>query len=709
MANKFYKTSGFLTKYGNRDSWADYARANVNGRHDLTVSDERGCAFLLLDPNWDNEQISTVRTYRLYINAPTEGYSMINSDVSNINPFPMVDTTISGTNTINTTRPIGQWSAIYSFTYDKYRTALSAWAYAKTGRDLPNDLGGAVWIDTSQLPYYLSNDPDLYEKVKKYVDNGDFSDAENADILDERLYAIWYVGYAGGSKNSVYTIASDIPQFADGGSKFYGKGTVTRIHLKQGYKWDNGDYTPAGESALSYGQTFSTDIQSVIESSYGVFGNADKIALKLADLTNVTTLRLEFWADYTDSDGSTVETPHGFVDFDHVTVDDYGFITSPTQDQIIFEAGKVLSDDNSNPSNAEIDDEVSDEIEDNDGITEDGSNIGNYTYALNRSEAQGLMVNLWNSTFIDNIKLINNTPIENIVSLKVFPFDIPCDSTDTSIIVGNVSLSPATGRLLTDGTYKKRNGIALWNSLIKDGFSGNLKYLNYSPYTTVELYLPFVGLRELPVDTLMHFAEDSGNLIITYYIDLITGDATVVVHLQNDNLIESTDTAPLLLEHCNVAIDVPISAQNQNQVLATYAQNALSAGFSIGNGLMTGNVAGAVSGTVNAGVNSVLTQYHTTNKGTPQPRTALRLAMCPYLRITRPKVWSVGDIGSNKRRKYLELKGGVLNEITNIGSLRGFIKVQNPTIAVDGATKSEQDEINRLLAEGVFYNPSKSN
>lgn len=685
MANKYFKHSDFLTKFGSRDSWADYARACVNGRHDFNILDDNGSAFLLLDRNFDNENITTVRTYRLYANAPTLGYSMINSDISNQSPFPMVDTTISGTIEIETTRPLGQWTPIYSFTYSKFRNDLNGWNYEKTGATLPRDLDGSVWFDISQLPYYFSDDANLYEKVKKYVDNGDYSDAENASDLDEKLFAEWTIGYTN-SNDTVYSLAVNCPSFHNQNSKFFGKNDVASVYLKIQYVIGE-TLVSIYENTYTYGTTWTGKLSSIIgDSDLPV---AQQLANKIASVLDLDRITLSFEVRLPDG----VLTSYGRVVFDHSNLIEYLFpeyesTTTPQGDRFIFKQGVVLSDNDSDISNPDDEESESDTETETETSEITGTGLLTRTYVLTPQEIQGIGAFLWGASFIQNIRLLNNSPIENIVSCKLFPFNLSGES--GNVVIGNVD-TETEGQIASKNVVKyESNVITIPKYFIHK--ADNLAFLDYAPYTKVEIFLPFIGIKELPTDICM-----GKRLKLKWWIDLVCG--TVETNVYIEDIENSNNFHCIYIFNSQCGVDIPLTAQNLSQVQSAYIQNAISGGISLASGNISG-VASSINGAIN-------TQYHTQTSGTPAPATALQANLNPYVRIIRPKIQYLGTVNANspneeKCKMYKHLNGVPCYEVKNLGECVGYTEVENPQIEIDGALSKEVDEVLRLLSQGVI-------
>ena len=71
---------------------------------------------------------------------------------------------------------------------------------------------------------------------------------------------------------------------------------------------------------------------------------------------------------------------------------------------------------------------------------------------------------MWSDSFFDNIKLINNSPIENVVSVKAIPCDFLTEASK-NIVLGNVETT-VQGNPLTNNYIKKTIGIL--NQLIEE-------------------------------------------------------------------------------------------------------------------------------------------------------------------------------------------------------------------------------------------------
>ena len=523
-----------------------------------------------------------------------------------------------------------------------------------------------------------------------YIERGDTSKAVNSQEFDEVLYALWTVGYTN-SNDTIYSVACNCPQFYDPNSRFYGLANVAAIRLTCAYSIGE-SLTTVYKTNYQYGDTWSGQLSKVI--GYDQESIANQIAEKIADFMNFDSLMIKFEVSVPDSeneDGYT-DAPEGFVEFNHARVNDYGFTEDYTLDEIHFKSGVVLDDEDSDISNPDPDKEDSDTETDPTISDVTGSGLLTKTYMLTPQEAQGIGAFLWGADYMTNIRLLTTSPIENVVSCKLFPFEVTGQS--ANVVIGNVD-SLTTADVIEKNVIKKTSNVLSVPHFYKSQ-ADNLEFLDYDPYTKVEIFLPFIGIKELPTDIVM-----GGTLKIQWFFDLVCG--TVETHVLCDSTTDrgnnNSGYHTLLIFNSQCGADIPLTSQNMAQVQSAYIQNAIGGGLS----LASGNIAGAVQSMAGA----ITTQYHSQTHGTPSPNTAVQTDLTPYIRITRPfaKLQGTNKSGASDEepcKVYKKLMGAPLYEVYTLGSLDGYSEIENPQIAVAGALKEEVDEINRLLAEGVI-------
>lgn len=287
------------------------------------------------------------------------------------------------------------------------------------------------------------------------------------------------------------------------------------------------------------------------------------------------------------------------------------------------------------------------------------------TYAMTESNLKALGKKLWDNSFLENISMINNSPIENILSVKSFPFPIS-GGTSKNVILGNVNMEVTGNELQSSYTPIKTIG----TFKVDKKFNGVLEWLNY--HTQVICYLPYIGFIELNIKEIL-------NKIVTlkYIYDVITGVCTACFYANNIEICKYSGT---------IAIDIPITASNRAQVESGYIMSALGA---IGS-LLTGNLMGFAGSAFGA----LMNQNHFTTKGSPSPSCDAFDEQKAFIIIDYPVYYQPTN--------YAHDYGYPCNLSMKLGNCKGFTKCAN--VDVDGlsCTEEERAELKRLLESGVY-------
>lgn len=304
-----------------------------------------------------------------------------------------------------------------------------------------------------------------------------------------------------------------------------------------------------------------------------------------------------------------------------------------------------------------------DDADDNTGDVSAGIGVLTSTFKMTKERLVQLGQFLWSANIFDQFSLINNNPIENIVSCKSIP--INTDGTNQEIVLGNVSTG-VNGEKISNNFSKQVIGSILINEHYHN-------FLDYTPYTNVILYLPYIGFKELDTTLVMN-----KTIQVIYTVDSITGGCLAQVYVNNVRLYEFTG---------NVGIDIPITASNRAQVEAGYIQAGVGAAMSA----VGGNVGSAVTSLLN----SATSQYHYSSTGNPNPMCVASTNRTCYVIIDRPNYQNLKAFNHTRGRKCYLSK--------TIGSLHGFT-VCNSNIDLSGinATQSELEELKDILSSGFY-------
>ena len=287
------------------------------------------------------------------------------------------------------------------------------------------------------------------------------------------------------------------------------------------------------------------------------------------------------------------------------------------------------------------------------------------TYAMTEENLKLLGKKLWDDSFLENISMINNSPIENILAVKSFPFPIS-GGTSKNVILGNVNME-ITGNELPS-SFIPRKTIGTFK--VDKKFSGVLEWLNY--HIEVICYLPYIGFVELNIKEIL-----DKTVTLKYIYDVITGVCTACFYAGVIEICKYSGT---------IAIDIPITASNRAQVEAGYITSAIGAIASLKSRNWLG-VAGSAFG-------ALMNQNHFTTKGSPSPSCDAFDEQKAFIIIDYPVYYPPTN--------YAHDYGYPCNLSMKLGNCKGFTKCAN--VDVDGlsCTEEERAELKRLLESGVY-------
>ena len=339
--------------------------------------------------------------------------------------------------------------------------------------------------------------------------------------------------------------------------------------------------------------------------------------------------------------------------------DMYDAVITNTEDGSTFEvlAGQGDPEDDYTPSEDNDDDpNHEDEV-----IIETSGALAS-CYSMTKERLQSLGNFLFSSSFLDNILLINNNPIENILSIKALPFTIT--GTTEAIKLGNVDT----------GINGEKCSECLKYTL--GSFTINEKYhsfLDYAPFTSVEIYLPCIGLCDLDVNVLVN-----RSITINYIVDCITGSLKVQLLYNSKPLYQFNGT---------IGVDIPIASSNRAQV----ELGLLSSGIGAISSIASGNVMGAVY----SGLNIASSQYHTNTSGCASANTEFHNNRTCYVIVNRPKADTISA--------YNSTHGKPCNLTKRLGNLHGMTKVNKDVQLKNiSCTEEERNLLRELLTNGII-------
>ena len=285
------------------------------------------------------------------------------------------------------------------------------------------------------------------------------------------------------------------------------------------------------------------------------------------------------------------------------------------------------------------------------------------TYKIDQIELKKLSQFLWSSGFFDNILLVNNSPIENIISLKALIGTVTTTGTSQALALGNVTTT-ANAMPCNESITINVGSITLPRKYNN--------FLDFEPYTKVQIYLPFYGCAMLDSSLVI-----GRTISIKYIIDVITATAKIKIIHDNKTLYEFKTTC---------GSDLPITSSNRASVEMGY----LSSGVGMGISIASGNVLGGLA----SGLSMAQSQYHSSTSGNVSGVLNFHDSRMVTVLVDRPVYTEL--------KNFNKTHGRVCNLSKTLRDLRGFTKcaenVQIPFNCLD----EERTMIIEQLVNGVI-------
>ena len=321
--------------------------------------------------------------------------------------------------------------------------------------------------------------------------------------------------------------------------------------------------------------------------------------------------------------------------------------------------------------------------------TKSGLNLGVVTlYNPSDSELASIAQFLWSDDTLENFKKYFNNFADNLMALYVLPVAPEAAAKASKVFkVGNlVSSDPSLQSV--DYITDRYADIDMGSFYLKRKWDS---YLDVSPYTKLEIYLPYCGTHQLNTDEIVYPAnmegflpttpQDDIELKLNYRIDLVTGNIVATLFINGENRYQFTGK-------CGMSI--PLTGANYNNMV----QGAITAGAGFAATIASGGLtapltaSAAVSGTVMA------TKPDVYRSGNLSGDVSMLGYDTPYLIKTipnKPKLTNQENYtGLPSYKKDL------------LGNFSGYTEVIEAHIDNVSCTDAERDKIMAYLKGGVL-------
>ena len=286
----------------------------------------------------------------------------------------------------------------------------------------------------------------------------------------------------------------------------------------------------------------------------------------------------------------------------------------------------------------------------------------------------------------DVLKKLLSNPLDYIICLNACHFDVTADEYE-EIKIGGINTTVQSRPVkqfvhLSGGSYTIEH---YWGS-----------YLDYAPFTTVQIHVPYCGTHTLDTDMVM-----DSTLTLDYEIDLLSGTmvAQLSISKPNDlkNQPDAIDDKVIETYTGNVFTQIPIANTDYRQMISSVLGIASSAVTSVA----SNNPLPLANGVANAVTNSKST---VTKNGSISNNYGYMSHQNAFLIISRPCLTMNGD----EQTKFHDWMGYPCNMVKKVGDFSGVLTIQKGTFwngdnsnPFTSITDTEKDEIAQLLENGI--------
>lgn len=289
-------------------------------------------------------------------------------------------------------------------------------------------------------------------------------------------------------------------------------------------------------------------------------------------------------------------------------------------------------------------------------------------YKPSQSNLDSLGNYLWTPDILrELVEFFTNNPMDAIISLHQI-YCTPTTGSSKNIKLGYLDTGISSPVVTNQYTYIDCGSISV------PEFYGSV--LDYAPYTEINIFLPFIGVKPLDVNLVM-----ASVVSVKYAIDVFTGACLCTIDITKRG-------AKVTTYHFdgNCSIQLPLTGADRSRLLSGVLSMA-TVGFGLG------GVGGAVMGGVAGGVTNMKANIQ--KSGTIGSNVGAMDIKVPYLVVTRNL--------SYEPSSYNRLYGIPSNKYLRLSQCRGYTRVKDVhTDNISGATQSEKASIENILKQGII-------
>lgn len=286
-------------------------------------------------------------------------------------------------------------------------------------------------------------------------------------------------------------------------------------------------------------------------------------------------------------------------------------------------------------------------------------------YNPTASQIDALGSYLWSSNIIELLAKFLQNPIEAVISLHQI-YITPSISGSKNIKLGYLD-SGVESNCVSNQYESLDCGTIFVPEYYNDA-------RDYTPWTQVQLYLPFIGFVPLSAEDII-----ASYINVKYGVDVYTGALLASVTVTKSNGITQT----LYQYEGNGAVQYPLTAGNMNGIVKGVM------------GALTGGVVGGVSGATIGGITGALSGGASVSRSNGFGANSGAMGYKkPYLVVNR----KIPDDAYNYGHYY----GLPANKTTTLSTCSGYTRVKDVDLSGIDATDYEKEQLASILKNGIY-------
>lgn len=275
---------------------------------------------------------------------------------------------------------------------------------------------------------------------------------------------------------------------------------------------------------------------------------------------------------------------------------------------------------------------------------------------------------LWSENPITQLQQMFSNPMNAIIGLHLI-YATPSTSAEKSIGVGYLD-SGVLSKVVSEQYVTIDCG-----SVSIPSYYNNVN--DWSPYTKISCYLPFIGIVKLNTDDLMSSDGNISQLNITYKVDVLTGACLAMLKVKR-----GSSDAILYQYNGSCSVQLPLTSGNYGGIIASLITTAV----------------GVVSGFTPLAIGGAMSLTHPKadiqRSGQLGANVGAMGIKKPYLIIERPY--------SKYASSYAKHVGYPSNNTLKLSACHGFTRVKSTDVNNINTTEEERKMILDLLTSGIY-------